>query len=224
MQTSSETPDTVGSFPFFADEQEMEISNIRRWTKGEYYKMAELGFFCGMKVELMEGEVIVNTDYEITRNRDEVVMVMNSPHAVVIRLVIEALRKFFDNGFLIDSQLPLDFGDVSEPQPDLAVVAGKPRDYINSHPKTALLVVEVSDTTLRFDRTRKASLYAAHDIQDYWIVNLRKRHLEVYRRPMQDENAFYGFSYAEAFIYTENETASPLAAPKTKIKIADLLP
>lgn len=224
MQLFTETPDAARSFPFFtADDEESSASNVRRWTKSEYYKMAELGFFDGMKVELIEGEIIVNADYEIVSRKHEVFMVMNSPHAVAIRLLVEALRKIFKEGFLVDSQLPLDFG-ASEPEPDLAVVEGGARDFIKSHPKAALLIVEVSDATLRFDRIKKSSLYAARGIQDYWIVNLKKKRIEVYRRPMTDETAFYGHAYAEAALYTENDTISPLAKPESKIKISDLLP
>ena len=78
--------------------------------------------------------------------------------------------------------------------------------------------------TLRYDRTRKASLYAKNKIQDYWIVNVKDKRLEVYRRPIKDKSAFCGFSYAEIQILTEEDSVSPLAAANTKIKIADILP
>jgi Uma2 family endonuclease len=94
-------------------------------------------------------------------------------------------------------QTPLAFDPDSEPEPDLAVVVGTPRDYRAHHPTTAVLIMEVSDTTLAFDRRQKGSLYARAGILDYWILNLNRRMLEVYRSPIADPVAPYGFSYSE---------------------------
>lgn len=201
-----------------------DVSPVRRWTKKEYHKLAELGFFDNMRVEFIDGEIIVNTDFEIVRKGDEIIMVMNNSHAVAIRLILAVLRKIFDENFLIDSQLPLNFGDEAEPEPDIAVILGSPRDFIESHPQNASLIIEVSDTTLSYDRNRKASLYARFGIADYWIVNLKKRMLEIYRQPIEDEDAFYGFAFAEKFTFDETSKVSPLAKPDAKIKVADLLP
>jgi Uma2 family endonuclease len=87
-----------------------------------------------------------------------------------------------------------------------------------------LLVVEVSDTTLHFDRGRKASLYASGGITDYWIVNPVHDVLEVFRNPVRDRSHIYGYRYADAATFLPGETSSPLAAPKARIKVADLLP
>jgi Uma2 family endonuclease len=180
-----------------------------RWTRDEYYRMAELGFFEGKRVELIKGEIIEMSP-------------MKSAHATAVRLVIEALRNIFAKGFVVDSQLPMSFGKNDEPEPDVAVVEGKVRDFSEAHPKTAALVIEVSETTLNYDRTRKASLYAENKIEDYWILNLKNRCLEVYRRPIKDKKL--GFIYTEILVVTENETVSPLAKPAAKIKITDILP
>ncbi len=106
----------------------------------------------------------------------------------------------------------------------MAVVAGKPRDYLTSHPTTAALVVEVADTTLAFDRRQKGSLYARAGILDYWIVNLVNRVLEVYRLPAADASAPLGYSYRERIRLTAGEAVSPLAFPAATIAVADLLP
>ena len=182
-----------------------------RWTKKQYHYLAQLGLFEGKRTEFLEGEIIE-------------MPTMNSPHATGLTLTDEALRKIFSKNFVSRNQMPLDFGKDFETVPDIAIVRGKARDFLNSHPQTADLVVEVSDTTLRYDRNRKASLYAKFAIQDYWILNLKNRTLEVYRRPIEDESAFYGFGYAERLTFSENEQASPLAKPDAKIKVADLLP
>jgi hypothetical protein len=84
--------------------------------------------------------------------------------------------------------------------------------------------VLVIDTTLRFDRIRKASLYARVGIADYWILNLVDRQLEIRRGPVADNTQDYGFRYADEMILLENESATPLAAPGARIAVSDLLP
>lgn len=182
---------------------------VFKWTQKEYYQMAELGFFQGRRVELIEGEIIEMSP-------------MNKPHATAVRKLLSILRTFFSAEYLIDSQLPMSFSKSSEPEPDVAVIKGKIEDFTKSHPKTAELIIEVSDSTLRFDRSAKASLYAQNKIQDYWILNLKDRTLEVYRQPKKDKKL--GFIYTENRIFTEDDRVSPLAAPQAKIKIADILP
>lgn len=198
--------------PFVLDVEEQEDSaRPYLWTREEYYRLAETGFFEGKRVELIEGEI-----FEMSP--------MKTPHATAVRLILEVMRKNFDAGFIVDSQLPMSFSQKSEPEPDIAIVKGEIRDFVKSHPASAELIIEVSDTTLFYDRTRKVSLYAKNNIQDYWIVNLKDRRLEIYRRPITDEEAFYGFSFAEIQIFTESDTVSPLAKTEIEIKVADLLP
>lgn len=182
-----------------------------QWTQEKYYQMADLGFFQGKRVELIEGEIIEMSP-------------MNKPHATAIRKLLSILNKVFPNGYLVDSQLPMSFSKISEPEPDIAIIKGEIADFADSHPKTAELIIEVSDTTLYYDRNQKASLYAKNKIQDYWILNLKNKRLEIYRRPIKDKTMYYGFGYAESFIFTENDEVSPLANPDAKIKVADLLP
>ncbi|MBI4572140.1 MAG: Uma2 family endonuclease [candidate division NC10 bacterium] len=98
-------------------------------------------------------------------------------------LTQDALRKAFGEGTHVRIQLPLALDPSSEPEPDVTVVRGSPRDYRDAHPSAALLVVEVADTTLSHDRDQKGSLYARAGVADYWIVNLVDQVLEVYRDP-----------------------------------------
>lgn len=182
---------------------------LHRWTRDEYYQMADLGFFDKKRVELIEGEIIEMAP-------------MKTLHATVIRLLLDILKDVFAKRFVVDSQLPMSFGKSDEPEPDIAVVKGKIKDFAINHPNKAELIIEVSDSTLRYDRSVKASLYAKYEIQDYWIVNLNDRCLEVYRRPIKDKKM--GHLYSKVQILTEMDEVSPLAAPKKKIKIADILP
>lgn len=174
--------------------------------------MADLGMFQGQRVELIGGEVI-----QMPPQKNE--------HAIATGLAEEALEAAFGPAVWIRIQMPLHLQGFSAPEPDLAVVVGRPRDYVaTGHPTTALLIVEVSDTTLAYDRRFKASLYAAAGIADYWIVNLVDRQLEVYRNPVPDRRQKYGSGYGDRTILDDDENATPLAAPGARVAVAELLP
>ena len=181
-----------------------------RWTKDEYHRLAEMGWFDDRRVELLAGEI-----FEMP--------VPKMAHVVALDLTASSLRAAFGNGYWVSPQAPLDLMLSSEPIPDVFVVPGKPRDY-TVHPTTALLLVEVSDSTLSHDRNRKGSLYAAALIQDYWIVNLVDRQVEVYRVPVSDAAGYFGFTYSQRTIAVPGDTVSPLALPQGQIAVADLFP
>jgi len=148
----------------------------------------------------------------------------DAPHATGVRLVLRALRAVFGAGWTVDSQLPVALDDYSEPEPDAAVVPGAPRDYRDAHPTRPVLIVEVAESRLAFDRRQKASLYARAGITDYWVVNLVDRVLEVYREPVAAPAAPYGFRYRSVTRLRPTATVTPLAAPSAAIPVADLLP
>jgi Uma2 family endonuclease len=120
--------------------------------------------------------------------------------------------------------MPVALDPHSEPEPDLAVVLGSPRDYRDADPSSALLVVEVTDSTLAYDRDQKGSLYARAGIADYWVLNLADRRLEVYRDPALSPEASYGRSYRTIQHYSADAYVSHLAVPQVRIAVADLLP
>jgi Uma2 family endonuclease len=107
--------------------------------------------------------------------------------------------------------------DTSEPEPDLAVVRGSARDYVDQHPTSAALVVEVSDTSLDYDRTRKARVYAQAGIAEYWVVNIVAGVLEVHRDPGES-------GYRSVLTLRSGEAVAPLAGDGTPVAVADLLP
>jgi Uma2 family endonuclease len=182
----------------------------RKWTREEYYQMGELGFFQDQRVELIEGEII-----EMAPQKNV--------HAAVVSLCERAVSRAFGEGYWVRMQLPLYLTESSEPEPDISVAPGGPRDYIaTDHPRSALLVVEVSETTLRFDRKVKTRLYAAAGIEDYWVVNLIDRQVEVHRKPTTDSSGQSG--YEETRTFKSGESITPLAAPGASILVADLLP
>lgn len=181
------------------------------WTREEYYRMADFGFFRNRRVELIEGQVVEMSP-------------MKSPHATGVELVAAALRQVLGSGVFVREQKPLVLSELSEPEPDVAVVSGSIRDYANDHPRTALLVVEVSDSTLRFDRQTKTGLYAQAAVTEYWILNLVDRCLEVYRSPERVADTVNEFQYREKTIYTPEDTVSSLILPESRIAVMDLLP
>ncbi len=183
-----------------------------RWTHDEYLQAFELGWFQNKRTELIEGEIIYMS-------------AMNVGHFQGIVKCSEVLHSIFSGkGFFVSTQCPINISEHSDPEPDVAVIVGKPADYKIALPKTAALVVEIADTSLTYDRSEKASLYAKANVADYWIVNLKDRRLEIRRRPMKDESAVFGFSYSEIQILTEKDSVAPLAKSEAEISIADLLP
>ena len=183
---------------------------IKRWTRREYDRMAQAGLFGpDERVELLEGEIITVTPQQ-------------SPHSACIGLIDGALRQVFGPSYWIRIQLPLIVDPDSEPEPDLAVVPGSPRDYVHDHPRTAVLVVEVADSTIAKDRTYKTRIYARAGIRDYWIVNLAERCLEVYRDPVAPPGQ--ASSYRSSQKLTPTDSIAPLAAATATVTVADLLP
>lgn len=181
------------------------------WTTEEYKPLLELGVFAGKRLELIEGMVIEMSP-------------MGKAHEVAILVALEALQAAFGRGYTVRPQMTLDFSPLSMPEPDLAVVQGSARAHLSAQPTTALLVIEVSDTTLFYDRTQKASLYAKHGIQDYWIINVNQGRLEVYRDPIEDSGARYGYHYGTILPLTRDDHIAPLALPDVSLSVRDLLP
>jgi Uma2 family endonuclease len=181
----------------------------RRWTSYEYRRMVDAGIIGPEEhVQLLAGEIVTMAP-------------QNRSHAMAVRLAQRALESCFPpDRFDVQAQLPLALGGDSLPEPDVAVVAGSARDYPD-HPSTALLVIEVADSTLRMDRQRKGPLYAGSGIAEYWIVNLVDRVVEVYREPIQTSE---GWTYRLIQRLGPGDRLAPLAAGESAVDVADLLP
>jgi Uma2 family endonuclease len=145
-------------------------------------------------------------------------------HSSAVSAAEYALRASLPSGWIVRTQLPVSLDDESEPEPDLVVVPGHPSDYRHAHPERPALAVEVADSSLYFDRRHKGSLYARARIQDYWIVNLVDRVLEIYRDPGPDASALYGWQYRSMVRLTPPAIAVPLAFTNSQISVVDLLP
>lgn len=183
---------------------------VRRWSRAEYERLVDLGVFRGDPVELLGGQLIVAEP-------------QSSPHATAVGAADDALRAVLPAGVFVRAQMPLALDEESAPEPDLAVVAGRRSDYRAGHPASAVLVVEVADSSLRFDREDKGSLYARAGVPEYWIVNLIDRVVEVYRDPGADTSAAHGWHYRSAMRLGPAETVEPVGLPSARIRISDLL-
>lgn len=176
----------------------------RKWSREEYDRLIEQGVFHeDERLELIEGEILEMTP-------------QNARHAGTVSLIYGALDDLLLEGYSLRVQLPLALGGDSEPEPDVAVVEGRPRDFLQSHPTTAALIVEVADSSLLFDRRRKLPLYARNGVPEVWIVNVVEGRLEVHRRP---EGEAYG--ERESLTPGDRVASEVLREP---VAVADLLP
>ena len=147
-----------------------------------------------------------------------------SLYAGVVELLTEVLQPLLPPGHGLRVQLPIDLGQTTEPEPDFVVVQGTARQRMATHPTSAILIIEVADSSLNYDRRRKGSLYARAGIADYWLLNLVDNCLEVYRDPIPDATQHYGHRYATRFDLVPPATVSPLAFPGVVLPVASLLP
>jgi Uma2 family endonuclease len=177
-----------------------------RLTVDEYYRMAEAGVLApDAHVELIEGEVVDMAP-------------MKSRHASVVARVLAKLQRAVGDKALVWCQLPLHLGPQSEPEPDLMLLRPRADFYAHAHPSAddVLLLIEVSDSTLDYDRGVKVPLYARHRVAEVWIVDL-------------DTNVVRFFRHGDGQAYTditasETPRATPVAAlPGITIDLAGLL-
>ena len=192
----------------------MDESSVRtrKWTRVEYDRLVEAEILGPEdRIELLGGQMIAKEP-------------QYSPHATGISLALRVLTAAFGPGWNVRAQLPVALDDESEPEPDVSVVPGDPRDYRDAHPERPVLIVEVALSRLRFDREHKGSLYARARVADYWIVNIPDRRLEVYREPVPDAAARFGWRYGRAVALGPDERVAPLALPGASVTVAELLP
>ena len=182
----------------------------KRWTRLEYERLIDRGMFrADDRLELVDGLLVVKEP-------------QGNPHAAAVDRVVAALREVFGDGWLVRAHAPLALGKRSRPEPDVSVVRGTPGDYSSEAPSDPALVVEISQSSLPFDRMGKASIYARARIADYWIVNLRERVVEVRRGPAAASGR--GSEYRSVETLRLADSVAPLAAPNARIAVSDLLP
>lgn len=183
----------------------------KRWTRAECERMEAAGIFDHQRVELIEGELIVK-------------MSKNRPHVGVAALLTAWLIQVF-GARRVNAEAPIDVAPednpTNQPVPDLIVVK---REYSESRfwsappqPRDLDLVIEIADTSLAFDLTVKAALYARAGIADYWVLDVPGRRLIVHRDPQADH-------YASVTAYNDVDSLAPLAAPDSLFHIRTVFP
>ena len=181
----------------------------KSWSVSECHSLVKNGLLTPGKYELIEGEILFK-------------MGQGRLHIAAITRIIAALTALFGSE-AIQSQAQIGIGEQDEyndPEPDVAVLRGSVRDYLESEPDPAadvLLVVEAAHTTLQGDLTTKARLYARHGVPEYWVVAIANRELIVHRQPTPE-------GYTQVQTFHIDDSISPLAAETASVHIADLLP
>ena len=180
-------------------------AQIHKYTPEEYQVMGVEGILTREdRVELIDGEIVLMPP-------------MLSPHAFAVNRTAALFNRLFaDDQAIIWSQTPIRLFGTGEPEPDIALLRPDLRRDRLPTPHDVLLVVEVSDSTLRFDRNVKAALYALNEIPEMWLVNLREDVIEVYRNPQ-------GGVYLEVTRLRRGDKISPSAFPDVVLDVADIL-
>jgi Uma2 family endonuclease len=181
----------------------------KRWSRAECERLEALGIFDQQRVELIEGELIDK-------------MGKNRPHVDAAALLIGWLIQVFGARY-VNTEAPIDVAPednpTNQPVPDLIVLK---QDYdrfrsATPQPRNLDLVVEIADTSLAFDLTTKAGLYARAGILEYWVLDVPGRRLLVHRDPEDG-------SYGSVTAYNETESIAPVSAPQSSFQIKDVFP
>jgi Uma2 family endonuclease len=179
----------------------------RKIDVGEYERMGAAGILHeDDRVELIEGELI------------EMAPIGDRHSGTSMSLTMLLVQRFGDRA-IVSVANPVRLDRYNEPQPDFALVRPKPGGYTGGKPRPedVLLLIELSDSTLRFDRTVKLPLYGAHGIREYWILDLAQRRVEVCRGPRAE-------GYASVVAYGADAVLEPEALPGLSLGVAEMMP
>lgn len=179
----------------------------RRFTVDEYYRMAEVGILGpDERVELLDGEIIE-------------MAAIGTRHATCVRLLDGRLQSGLAGRAIVSCQMPVRLSTGAEPEPDLALLRPRADQYAGGHPGPGdvLLIVEVADTSLGFDRERKLPTYAAAEILETWLVDLTSDRVLAHRDPA-------GGRYQTVLMAGRGDTLAPIAFPDLVLSAADVLP
>lgn len=190
----------------------MTTVNAKRFTIAEYHRLAELEFFGeDDRVELIRGEIIQ-------------MAAKGKPHSVCNSLVFGELYKIVGKRAIVRGQEPIILPPNSEPEPDVVIAQNRSDRYLSAHPSPSdiLLLIEVADSSLKYDQEIKLSLYAESGISNYWIFNLVANCLETYSETYQDVQGNFG--YASKHIYLQNAVVALPCFPDLSLNLAEVFP
>ncbi|MEO1593111.1 MAG: Uma2 family endonuclease [Cyanobacteria bacterium J06632_22] len=185
----------------------MIAAPTRRFTVDEYHRMSELGILSHTeRTELLNGEIFQ-------------MVAQGKAHAVATRKAGDVFKFGLDrNRYTVHIQAPITLNDRSEPQPDVTVTVSDPQEFATHHPgpEEILLLIEVSDSSLKYDLETKAVAYAIAGIEEYWVLDVDNRRLFVHQQP-----TLTGYRTTDA--YTDADEIAPLVLKDFKVQIADML-
>ncbi len=184
----------------------------KRFTIEDYHRLIKLGFLTEEdRVELIHGELIQ-------------MVAKGTPHTVCNTSLVYELTILLQKQAIIRGQEPITLPPNSEPEPDVVIAHNRSDNYLSSHPSPVdiILVVEVADSTLKYDQENKLALYAESGITDYWIFNLIKSCLEVYHQPYQDLQG--NFSYASKLVFLPNSVVPIPSFPHLSLDLSTVFP
>lgn len=184
----------------------MLVQTQHRFSVADYYRMAETGVLKpGARVELLGGRIIDMSPIGPFRGG-------------IVNRLIRIFTRLSKGRWLVTAQNPVRLDDHSEPEPDVMLVKPVPDDYTSRHPQPedVFLLIEVSDTTLDYDREEKLPAYGRAGVREVWILNLNDRIIEVYGEPH-----FTGYSMTQTL--RVGDKAAPLAFPDAAVDVAELL-
>ncbi|WP_373529909.1 Uma2 family endonuclease [Nostoc sp.] len=190
----------------------MSFTTAKRFTIAEYHRLAELGFFEENKrVELIKGEIVQ-------------MAAKGTPHSVCQTRLARESYKLVGERATLRGQQPITLSNYSEPEPDRVIAKNRDDDYLANHPSPSdiLLLIEIADSSLKYDQEEKLPIYAEAGISDYWIFNLVDNYLECYSEPYQ---ALQGkFGYRRKLIYLPNESVNLPCFPDLFVNLSKIFP
>lgn len=180
---------------------------LRLWTVEEYHQIAAAGIFHPEeRVELIAGKIIR-------------MIAKGTAHSSAVGRIYKLLENCLGQQVWIRTEQPVVLDDFSEPEPDVALVRIDPLDYADHHPTPSevYLIIEVADSSLKYDRETKGKAYAKSGIADYWVLDVNERQLHVFREPTQE-------GYQSEVIFSQEASVSPLQFSEDAIALQDMLP
>ncbi|BAY26601.1 hypothetical protein NIES2100_64170 [Calothrix sp. NIES-2100] len=174
----------------------MSLSSAKRFTIAEYHRLIELGFFAE------------DNRFELIRGRVTHRIAKTPKHSACITKLMRELFKLIAEQAILGCQSPVTLPPDSEPEPDLVIIKNRADDYLDTHPRSSdiLLLIEIADSSLKYDQQEKLPLYAEAGISDYWIFNLVDNYLECYSEPYQASQSKLG--YRRKVIFLPNESVN----------------
>lgn len=190
----------------FAERELLALQPHHRWTVTEYHRMGEVGLLNeDSRIELIQGELIEMAP-------------IGSPHGGEVKYLNNKLAVLLHGKAIVSVQDPISLGGYAEPQPDIALLRWRDDFYrrSNPHAEDILLIIEVSDSTVRYDREVKIPLYASHGIPEVWLLDIQQQQLEIYRDPADGQ-------YRQRYNLRTGSVA-PILCPDAVINLAEVFP